>query len=592
MSMDINQQLKLKLKNLPHGPGVYQFISKHKKILYVGKAKNLANRVRSYFNISKKDPKTSKLVDKITDLKYTTTKSELEALVLETNFIKQYRPPYNVLMRDDKNYLYAKISLTEDYPTVELVRRVENDRAEYFGPFINTTSLRQTLKTLKTLFGYRICQLGSKKPCLDYHLGRCRGACIAEVTPLEYRDVVTLPIINFFKGNHRAVIDSLQKEMNIFAGKKMFEQAATVRDRIKAISEIDQKQTVSQATTKANLDIIGRFSKAGKTAVQLFRVRLGKLLHQEQLILNDKLSQENLGSFIAQYYKESANYPKEIIVADKLPDQEVLEMWLTKLAARKVKIAIPARGVKRGLLKLATDNARTLLGQELLSSFVSLKPKEALSELAKVLNLKKPPKRIEAFDISHLGGTETVGSMTVMTNGRLNKKEYRRFKIRTLGKVKAEIDDYKALAEVLQRRFMSLMSKPDLVLIDGGKGQLNAVKDIVPKSVLVISIAKREEEVFRSGQTLPLNLKKSDKANLLLQQLRDEAHRLAIGYHRLLRKKKSRGSLLDDIPGIGAKRKKELLRHFGSLSKLREAHTSELKELVGAKAALNLKKYL
>ena len=585
-------KLKLKLQNLPHKPGVYQFLSKSKKILYVGKAKDLAKRVRSYFNVSKKDPKTSKLVDKIIDLKYTTTKSELEALVLETNFIKQYRPPYNVLMRDDKNYLYAKISLSQDYPTVELVRRVQSDKAEYFGPFINTAPLRQTLKTLKTLFGYRTCQLGAKKPCLDYHLGRCRGACIAEVTPLEYRSMVTLPIINFFKGNHKAVLDVLRKEMADFADKKMFEQAAAVRDRIKAISEIDQKQTVSQATVKANLDIIGRFSKAGKTAVQLFRVRLGRLLHQEQLILNDKLSQENLGSFIAQYYKESANYPKEIIVADELSDKKVLEMWLTKLAGYKVAISIPSRGVKSSLLKLATDNARSVLGQELVSSFASLKPKEALSELAWVLKLKETPKRIEAFDISHLGGTETVGSMTVMTNGRPNKKEYRRFKIRTLGKLRAEIDDYKAMAEVLQRRFSGLSIVPDLILIDGGKGQLSAVKNIIPKKIPVISIAKREEEIFVMGKSQPLNLKKNDKANLLLQQLRDEAHRFAIAYNRLLRKKKSRQSALDNIPGLGPKRKRDLLRHFGSIKKIREADPAELGNLIGEKIALDLKKYL
>jgi len=289
----------------------------------------------------------------------------MEALVLETNFIKQYRPPYNVLMRDDKNYLYVKIPLNEDYPSIELVRRLDKDNAQYFGPFINTAPLRKTLKTLKVLFGYRTCRANQGKPCLDYHLGRCRGVCFGRISPAEYERQVTLPIINFFKGNHNEIVKTLKKEMEILATKKMFERAAAMRDKIIAISEINQRQTITQANTRANLDVIGKFTKVGKTVVQLFHIRLGKLLHQEQIILSDKLASQNIGSFIAQYYKESADYPKEIVLAQKLEDQEVVETWLTKLAGHKIAITIPSRGFKKQLLKLATENARSFLGQSL-----------------------------------------------------------------------------------------------------------------------------------------------------------------------------------------------------------------------------------
>lgn len=594
--------LEHKLSNLPKNPGVYLMKNEAGEIIYVGKAINLRNRVRSYFQKSRgHSPKVKVMVSHVADIEYIITDSEVEALILENNLIKKHAPWYNVRLKDDKTYPYIKVTTYEEFPRVLLVRRKLQDGARYFGPYTDVSAVRETLSFLRSVFPVRTCRRtitegDQGRPCLNYHIGRCLGPCAGLVSKEKYGEMIS-EVILFLEGRLDRLIPDLTRRMEEASSKLEFERAARIRDQIHAVQTMMEKQKIV-AEHEDDQDFLG-YARAGDLGcVQIFFVRGGKLIGRDHFLLEcspEEDAQEILSAFVKQFYEQAAFIPREIYTPLDLEEPSVLEDWLTGLRGSRVYLHTPQRGPKKQLVDLVMTNAEVVLN-EIRSRQERQEQEyaEAISQLQDVLELDRPVVRIEAFDISNIQGNQVVASMVVMEQGMLVSDEYRRFKIRS---VEGAPNDYLAMAEVIERRFSRGLKEqqagdtsgkfsifPDLVLVDGGKGQLNTavqIRDKLGIDIPFIGLAERMEEIYVEEQSEPIVLPRDAKGLLLLRKIRDEAHRFALAYHRNLRGKAVRGSVLDEIPGVGPKRKKALIRHFGSVRAIREAGIEELMEVQG-----------
>ncbi len=562
-------------KNLPDSPGVYIMKDRENKVIYVGKAASLRDRVSQYFR-EQESPKNRMLVRNLEDFEYIVTENEVEALVLESNLIKEHMPRYNVRLRDDKAYPYIKIT-NEEYPRICIARRREQDGAQYFGPYPGSKAVRKLIR-MASGFGIRRCK---KKipcpPCLNYHIKQCAAPCIGEVTKEEYLDIIK-NVANFLKGKRSQLIHDLKEEMKRLSEEQEYEAAARIRDQIDALQELSEKQRVSVPGQKEQ-DIIAYAISNDNGCLQIFHISEGKLKGRDTFSLNAAGSDvtEVVSSFIKQYYQDT-NPPEEIIIPIEIKDESILR-WLSEKGS---KLKTPKNKVERGLMNLAQENARMLLNQKMLAE--SKGKNEALLSLQKALALPVPPSIIEAFDISNIGGTDATGSLVVFKNGEPDKKNYRRFKIKTV----QGADDFAMMEEVVARAYSRRKEEgkkmPDLILIDGGKGQLNSALSALSKLGMELNaaaLAKEFEYIFIPEREAPIILPKDSPALVLLQRIRDEAHRFALGYHRKLRGKKLRESALDGIAGIGEKKKHALLRYFGSVEELKKAGFSEIEKVPG-----------
>ena len=598
--MTNSDQLAERLAQLPAAPGVYLMRDARGKVIYVGKAAVLRNRVRSYFHApSGLSEKTRRLVAEIADLEVIQTATEAEAFLLEDALIKKYQPRFNIRLRDDKRYPYLKIT-AEPFPRVMIVRRRARDGARYFGPYTNAKAMRATLKLAQKLFPIRTCNLAlplknPRRPCLNYHIGRCLAPCAGLVSQEEYRRAVDGAAM-LFEGRISGLVQSLRARMRDAADREQFELAARLRDQIFALNRALERQSVALPDT-VDRDVIGIAIDGESACAQVFFVRGGRLSGRETFHLRapgTPTENEVLSAFLSQYYAAAAVVPKEVLLPVAPDDADEIADWLSSLRGNKVRLKVPQRGEKRRLVALACDNARYSLKREgAAAALVGEEASDALAELAEVLSLSAFPQRIEAFDISNTQGGEATGSMVVFEDGRPRRDAYRRFKVHLAGKP----DDYAMMREVLLRRFRRGLAElhdptvshgkfsqfPDLLLIDGGKGQLavalSVLEELELDGIEAIGLAKRHEEIYRPGESAPLRLPPESKALLLLRHIRDEAHRFAITYHRKLREKRSMASVLDEIPGIGPKRRKALIKAFGSLEKLKRASVDEIAAL-------------
>ncbi len=583
----IEIELRTKLNNLPDSTGVYIFKNAEGKVIYVGKAKNLKNRVKSYFSQAHEHPRTARLVQSIADLEILSTDNELEALILESNLIKEYQPRYNVNLKDDKRFPYIKIT-NEVYPRVLVVRRVTDDKARYYGPYTNVKSMRNTLKMIRKIFPVRSCNLvipSSKKyrVCLDFHIGRCPGCCEPGLTsPEEYAEIIS-GVVLFLSGKTEEVAKLLKSKMAALSESLEYEKAAQVRDQLKAIDSIIQRQKVDQADFSSR-DIIAMDRSGEDICIVVLQIRQGVMIGRQHFYLSaaaETRVEEIIQSFLLRYYAASAYFPDQIYIPEFPDDCELMHAWFAKKAENPPRILKPQKGPKHRLMELAEKNARLLLGELIAQKSASRKrPNAALLSLQRDLYLKNVPYAIAACDISNLGGSDAVGSVVFFSDGKPLKKRYRRFKINT---VEGQ-DDFSMMGEVVTRYFNKLAENeedyPDLFLIDGGKGQLNAamsaLRELGLDSQPCAAIAKRFEEVYLPGKGTPIGIPRTSSALKLLQMIRDEAHRFALNYHRNLRGRKIKSSELDAISGIGEKRKIALLTTFGSLEKIKAARLQDL----------------
>ncbi len=598
-----------KLERLPRRPGVYLMKDNKGKIIYVGKAVDLRQRVRSYFQQSQQlSSKVRAMVERIADLDYTVTDTEVEALILESNLIKEYRPRYNINLKDDKQYPYLRVTVQEAFPRIHMTRRVEKDGSAYFGPYTNAGAVKETIRLIRRLFPLRHCRgtVASEKTrraCLNRHIGRCLAPCAGEISAEEYRKLVD-EVLLFLEGKEEKLLRELAARMAEAAENMEFEKAARLRDQHRAVQAITEKQKIV-VSDGGDRDILALAAAQNQGCVQLFSVRGGKLTGREHFLVtnpNEEEAGELLAAFLRQYYNHTGFIPSEILLSQPIPDKNLLEEWLRRGRSR-VSIGVPQRGAKKELVRLALDNAKMFLEEELLREKLR-DPQRALADLTAELELSEHPYRIEGYDISHLSGEGTVAAMVVFQNGVPLPRDYRRFRVRSVDKP----DDYASLREAVQRRFArlvdakddqellavagddSFMLVPDLMLIDGGPGQLSAVKQVLAEigfnHLPVVSLAKAEEIIYFGNSRQPLSLPKTSPALQLLQRIRDEAHRFVVTYQRTLRKQSKRGSTLLDIPGIGEKRRKALLKHFGSIAKIRGASVEELAAVDGLNHSL------
>ena len=575
-----------KLKLLPASPGVYIMKDAQGKIIYVGKAIVLKNRVRQYFQSQKHHaPKVRAMVAKIADFETIMTASEVEALILECNLIKKHRPRYNISLKDDKTYPYVKVSVQEDYPRVSLTRRVLKDGAKYYGPYANVGAVQESLKLLRKLFPLRSCKKMQERPCLEYHIKRCLAPCSGKADKEEYRAMIRAVCL-FLEGRTGDVEKDIAQRMEQAAEAYQFEQAARLRDQLRAVKKVAEKQRI--VTTAGDQDVVGLARSSLGTCVQIFFVRAGKMIGREHFLLRGSDDEENcalLTAFLQQYYHQATFLPREILLPEEPENRSLLETWLTEKKGVKVEISIPQRGTKRDLVQMATGNAEKYLEDEASRlKQANAQTIGAVEELGHYLGLAKLPMRMECFDISHNQGAETVASMVVFEGGLPKKSDYRRFKIRSS---EGKPDDFKSMREVTARRYGKLTDEelPDLIVIDGGKGQLSSALEIIRgaghREVAVVGLAKQFELVFVEGQTEPVVLPRHSQALYLIQRIRDEAHRFAITYHRKLRGKRNLVSVLDHIDGIGPARRQALWSHFGTLAEMKKATAEELAAIPG-----------
>jgi excinuclease ABC subunit C len=596
------------LRGLPTTPGVYLFKDAEGNIIYVGKASSLRHRVGSYFGAGQKlTPKIQRMVSRVADLEYFVTASEQEALILELNLIKQHHPRYNVRLKDDKTFPYLKIDLGEDWPRVHITRTLKANGGRYFGPFASAKSIRQTLKLLKGIFPFRSCTRtitgDDPRPCLEYDIGHCLAPCIGQTSRAEYDEVIR-QLILFMEGKQEKVVRQLEDSMNKAAEKMDFERAVRIRDQIQAVEAVVEGQRIA-AKTRGEQDVIAFVSDRDQAYVQVFFIRNGKLIGRESFVLQGTRHEESskiMSSFIQQFYASAPHTPPLLLLQHPVEEKDTLQQWLSAKRGGTVKIQVPQRGSKKQLVDIVAQNAKQGLEQLRIKQLASPKTlSAALAEIQKELNLPSPPQRIEGYDISDIQGMAAVGSLVVFDKGKPKPAHYRRFKIKTI----SGADDYAMLAEVLKRRFKraeaasgSWAIKPDLVLIDGGKGQLNAavkaMREMGAENIPAAGLAKENEELFVPSRAKPIVLPPSSPGLQLLQRLRDEAHRFALGYHHRVRRKQTFASALDSVPGIGAKRKKALLRQFGSLKGVKEASVEELANVSGITKGLahKIKEYL
>lgn len=583
------------LKALPAKPGVYLFKDRQRSVLYVGKAASLRNRVRSYFGASRSLAEKSRdLVAEANDLEFIVTDSEQEAIILECSLIKRHRPRYNVRLKDDKSYPYIKVSLNEEWPRVFVTRRFEDDGARYFGPFASAASVRTTLDLLKGLFRYcspRWAITGKKpRPCFDYYINRCVGACSGEITKDEYRAIIQ-QVILFLEGKHSAVLRGLRRSMEQAAAALEFEKAGNLRDQIEAVERVTEGQKVV-STVRKDEDVIAFARERNEACVQIFLVRGGKLIGREHFVLEGTQDEEPgqiMASFLKQFYGSAPYMPPEILLQTAPDDVAAISSWLESTRGGKVALKVPQRGEKRKLVEMVAENCNQVLEQMRAKWLADTgKTAAALKELEERLALPRLPQRVECYDISDIRGTSAVGSMIVFEGGRPRPSGYRRFKIETV----SGIDDYAMMQEMLRRRFKragagdgsSWTAVPDLVLIDGGRGHLTCALEVMQElgvtSIPVASLAKENEEVFRPGVAEPIVMPRDSQGLYLLQRIRDEAHRFAHSYHLKVRRKATMGSALD-ILGIGPTRRRALLRQFGSLRAMRQASVDEIAAVPG-----------
>lgn len=605
----MNQTLEFKISQLPESPGVYQ-MKKGGEIIYVGKAVNLKNRVRQYFHSAKDHtPKVQAMVDNIEDFDIILCDTELEALILECNLIKKYRPYYNILLKDDKQYPYIRIDMKQDYPRVELVRRIEKDNARYFGPYIGATVVRDVLEVLHNSFPLRTCRHdfafgrpvgGRHRPCIRAQMGLCLAPCTGNVMPGQYQQMLD-EIIAFLNGKHEDVVDSLRKKMAEASKNWEFEKAAMYRDRIVAMEQVLQKQK-ALAVAGGDQDVIAAASDGVDVVVEVIFMREGKILGNDHFIMQraEAQEEESLEMFLLQYYDAAPYIPKEIILGEEVGDAGVMEKLLSEKKGSKVRITVPKRGEKVRLVEMARKNA-TDLASKRREQFIKQKNRTvgACKELAQALGLDFVPRRIEGFDISNTQGTLSVASMVVAIDGQPAKSQYRHYRIKTV----VGANDFASMAEVVGRRFtrgererLEAQAKgvvpdgfadlPDLVLIDGGPIQLRFAMEAlhaVPmeKYPPMFGLAERLEEIYLPDRDDPIRLDEHSEALRLIQRIRDEAHRFAITHHRGLRNKRSVASKLEEIPGVGATRRRALLQHFKNMEELRNASLEELIEIPG-----------
>ncbi len=601
----MTDKVEQKLAHLPGKPGAYMMKDAQGEVIYVGKAASLRSRVRSYFQQGQTHPpKVAVMVGHIADIDWIVTDSEVEALMLECNLIKKYRPHYNVRLRDDKHYPYLCVTTSEPFPRVIITRRSKQDGNRYFGPYTDSSSLRESLRLIRRIFRIRSCNkklTGSEndRPCLNLHLGQCDSPCSGATTPEQYGEMVRDTCL-FLEGRHDSIAKRIGSAMDEASESLEFERAAKLRDQLLSIRKLTEKQKMIN-TDEVDQDIVSLLSENGSTFVQLLFIRSGRLIGQKQFFLEGVVAEEDspetsLSEFLKQYYRDAAYVPKEILVSHKPEEWTVLEDWLTLKRGNRVDIHHPQRGEKKRLIEMAHENAQLLAAQQ---HDEESRNQDNLLDLAEAIGMEELPNRIEAYDISNLQGTETVASMVVFEGGVPAKAEYRRFKIRTVDGP----NDYASMKEAIRRRFTAaadnpkFVKLPDLVVIDGGKGQLSAALEGLDEAsgragdgesrgetiltnhesrIMFISLAKQFEEVFLPGQSDPILLPRNAPALRLLQRIRDEAHRFALSYHHKLRSKTATKSVLDSIPGIGNERRKALIKKFGSLAGVKAASLEDL----------------
>ena len=582
-----------KVSHLPTTPGVYLWRDKYQRIIYVGKAINLRNRVRSYVQQDvNRSVKVTAMMRRAWDVETIQTKTEMEALILEATLIKEHHPKYNIMLRDDKTYPYVKVTVQEEYPRLFMTRRLERDGAKYFGPFTDVTAVHHVLRILRSYYPLRTCKsMKVERPCLQYHMHYCEGPCMKYVTVEAYRKYID-DIVALFEGKQVQVIQEITAKMEQASEDLEFELAAKYRDDLLSIQKVQEKQRM--VTQRGDMDVLGMDIDGPMACIQLFFIRSGRLLGRENYFVQHEGDSPELvmTEFIKQYYGGSTFIPKELLLPMDSVDRELFSEWFTSMKGQQVEVSVPQRGYKKDLIKMAEDNAQNFLAERRRQwQYTIDKAGGAVKKLAEVLDLPRLPERMECYDISHMQGAETVASMVVFEGGKPAKREYRRFKLKT---VQGKPDDFASMAEIMERRYGNEKDwpMPDLIIIDGGKGQLNAALPVIRAmgvtDVPVISLAKRIEEVFVEGESESIILEHHTPELQLLQQIRDEAHRFAITYHRRLRGKRNLESVLDHIEGIGPKRRKALYKHFGNLDAMRVAELEELESVEGMnkKAAL------
>lgn len=582
----MNDLIEKKLKTLPENPGVYLMKNSDGKIIYVGKAKILKNRVRQYFQSNKNhSPKVVAMVKKIFDFETIITQSEVEALILESNLIKKFRPRYNILLKDDKNYPFLKIT-AEKFPRILITRKKIHDGGKYFGPY--TDSVKENLQLLQKIFPLRTCKNFQNRPCLEFHIKRCLAPCANKISEENYLEIVR-SAEKFLSGKTSEVEKNLQEKMTAAAENLNFELAAKFRDILLSIKKFSEKQKI--ISDVGDVDAIGFSRKNAEVCVQIFFVREGKVVGRENFLLQNAVEESDakiLSEFIKQYYSLTKISAKEILLPCEIDDEKILSEWL------QVKFSKPVRGIKKSLVEMATENAEKFLSEKIQREEIkNSQTIGAVEELKKFLNLPNLPRRMECFDISHFQGAETVASMVSFKNGLPDKKNYRRFKIKS---TEGKPDDFLSIREVIFRRYSKISAEnlPDLIVIDGGIGQLNSALEIIRGlnlKIPVVSLAKQFELVFTENFSEPIKLE--GQALFLMQRIRDEAHRFAITFHRKLRRKRNLESELDKIFGIGKIRRENLLKKFGSVEKIKSATLEELLEVDGMNkiSAENIKKF-
>lgn len=586
----MNEQIATTLKMLPEKSGVYIMHDATDRVIYVGKAVVLKNRVRSYFRESgQHSVKVQALVSHVERIETIVTDSEIEALILECNLIKKYRPRYNIMLKDDKTYPYLKVTLQEDFPRLFVTRRVLKDGAAYYGPYADVGAMHATVKLLRGMFPIRKCRtMNPDRPCLQYHIKRCLAPCAGYISKEAYRRMVE-NICMVLDGKTADLKRSLKEQMQQAAETLDFENAARLRDQLQAVERLDEQQKAVLGA--GDMDIVGYAADNFSVCLQLFFVRAGKLIGRKEFFLPvGDTEQEVVAAFVKQYYyQEDIFIPKEILlsVLPEASENAVLAEWLTARAGHKVELLQPQRGDKAKLMKLACENAQKLIQEkERIGQLQQESNLQAAEDLQQAIGVEHPLERMECFDISHTQGAETVASMVVFKDGAASKGDYRRFKLLS---TEGKPDDFKSMQEVVYRRYSKYEDLPSLVIIDGGKGQLSSALEVIRGLGLaelpVIGLAKREEEIFLEGRSDSIMLDKESAALHLIQRIRDEAHRFAITYHRKLRGKRNLVSILDHVEGIGPKRRLALWQHFSSLDAMKAATVEELAAVEGMNSA-------
>jgi len=588
MSSPQLDKLRRRAGRLPENPGVYIMKNDRGRVIYVGKAKSLKSRVKSYFQ--KKDAldaKTAALVERISSVDYIATRNEVEALVLECTLIKEHRPRYNIQLKDDKRYPFIKLTTNETFPRLYIVRNVASDGAEYFGPYTDAGAVRRTLRLITSIFPLRNCPgrkfTERKRECLNFHINQCLAPCTGRVEESEYRELVN-QVRLFLKGRNSELARSLQGRMQRLSEDKRYEDAAIVRDQLASIGKLTERQLAVSPGGKDE-DVVALAREGNRSCGVVMKVRDGRILGTESFVIpadNEIGSTQVFDSFLELYYHSTTEIPPILVLQFEPSDKDLLERWLSDRTGRRVRLTVPRRGDKKKLVGLAYRNASLRILAETRPDSRSV---AVLDELKKELDLPVTPFRIEAYDISNLQGNDAVGSMVTFVNAKTNKSGYRRFRIRNVD----QIDDFAMIAEVIGRRFRRLAEegavRPDLVLIDGGKGQVSSARKVLLElgfdEIPVIGLAKKFEEIHRQGVRDPLKLPRRSAALKLLQRIRNEAHRFAIEYHRKLRSKGIEHSELDEIEGIGEKRKRLLIAHFGSLEALKAAEVEQIANVEG-----------